>query len=1052
MRRVFISKYFYVIVIGILLPLNEVLSQQISISRIEQMPNSPSSFEIPDWKNVAIEYDSLVYNLNAAGEYLPLIFIITNTINYPAQNSFGLHSYVGTNYPNLGEAINVIPSIIGASLSGIDKSNQNGYNWVLMSEEYFNKRKGEEVYLNTPNSSSGNDWWYDTMPNVFFYQLYSLYPSTGDFNYQFTSVANRWLKALTVMGGSATPWNRPSMNYRAWFLSEMKGNNSGVPEPEAAGAIAWILYNAYSQTSDQKYRIGAEWAMEYLNSLNSNPSYELQLPYGAYIAARMNAELNTNYDIEKIVNWCFDVGPLRSWGLILGKWGNYEVNGLIGEVNGNNDYAFAMNTIEQVGALVPLVRYDDRFARAIGKWVLNTVNSVKYFYPKYLPDSYQDNKAWSNAHDPESIISYEALRQRKYGLSPYGTGDAVDGGWANTNLALYGASHIGILGGIVDTTNIKKILKLDLLKTDYFHSNAYQSYLYYNPYEVSKSINFVLPSGSYDLYDAVSNTFIQKGKSGSTQFDIGKDSALLLVLVPSGKAVTYDLNRTIVDNVVIDYNSGRIIANYPPRIKALVASDDSILVNSQVNIYSTAEDREGGNLIYSWRINGQLLANDSSAIQWTAPNIQGLYSIENTVTDNTGSSDTSSIVINVLERINHPPIIESIIASPRKLDLNGETTIIISVSDLDGDSLNYTWSAGYGSITGSGKEILWTAPNNEGNYYILCEVDDQNGGIIKDSISVEVRDFSKHVVGNLIAYYPFNGNANDETGNNNNGTVYGARLTSDRFGNINSAYSFNGVNDYILVGNNDMLNFTEAISLNFWMKVGQFYQREAYPISHGNWEKRWKVSITQNRLRWTINTSTGIYDLDSESLLKKDSLYNITLTYSGSDVEIYLNGKLDAFGTWNGLINKTQLGLTIGQALPNNSSYNFNGILDDIRIFNYALSLSEVKGLFSNVTDVKEDKNYIPTKSKLLQNYPNPFNGSTQIEYSLNRASIVEIKVYDILGRYVTTLVNEKKGAGVYRVKWNAEDEYKRVQASGIYFVQMKTDNFIDTKKVVFLK
>ncbi|HED06853.1 MAG TPA: laminin G, partial [Ignavibacteria bacterium] len=186
MRRVFISKYFYVIVIGILLPLNEVLSQQISISRIEQMPNSPSSFEIPDWKNVAIEYDSLVYNLNAAGEYLPLIFIITNTINYPAQNSFGLHSYVGTNYPNLGEAINVIPSIIGASLSGIDKSNQNGYNWVLMSEEYFNKRKGEEVYLNTPNSSSGNDWWYDTMPDVFFYQLFSLYPNTGDFNYQFT--------------------------------------------------------------------------------------------------------------------------------------------------------------------------------------------------------------------------------------------------------------------------------------------------------------------------------------------------------------------------------------------------------------------------------------------------------------------------------------------------------------------------------------------------------------------------------------------------------------------------------------------------------------------------------------------------------------------------------------------------------------------------------------------------------------------------------------------------------------------------------------------------
>ena len=65
MRRVFISKYFYVIVIGILIPLNEVLTQQINISLIEKMPNSPSLFEIPDWKNVAIEYASLVYNVNA---------------------------------------------------------------------------------------------------------------------------------------------------------------------------------------------------------------------------------------------------------------------------------------------------------------------------------------------------------------------------------------------------------------------------------------------------------------------------------------------------------------------------------------------------------------------------------------------------------------------------------------------------------------------------------------------------------------------------------------------------------------------------------------------------------------------------------------------------------------------------------------------------------------------------------------------------------------------------------------------------------------------------
>jgi len=95
------------------------------------------------------------------------------------------------------------------------------------------------------------------------------------------------------------------MNYRAWNLKQMKPLNIGVKEPEAAGAIAWILYNAYCQTNENKYLIGAEWAMEFLDSLEENPSYEIQLPYGVYTAARMNAEIGTNYNIEKMLNWCF---------------------------------------------------------------------------------------------------------------------------------------------------------------------------------------------------------------------------------------------------------------------------------------------------------------------------------------------------------------------------------------------------------------------------------------------------------------------------------------------------------------------------------------------------------------------------------------------------------------------------------------------------------------------------------------------------------------------------------------------------------------------------
>ena len=146
-------------------------AQQINISRIELMPNIPSPYIMRDWKNVALGYDSLVFNFELQGDYLPLGKIKTNTVNYPSHNSFVLHTVVGTTYPESGEAINCLPALISASLVGVDKSNQNGNNWILMAEEWFNKRPSQNVYKNHPVDDTYNDWWYTMMPNVFFYQL-----------------------------------------------------------------------------------------------------------------------------------------------------------------------------------------------------------------------------------------------------------------------------------------------------------------------------------------------------------------------------------------------------------------------------------------------------------------------------------------------------------------------------------------------------------------------------------------------------------------------------------------------------------------------------------------------------------------------------------------------------------------------------------------------------------------------------------------------------------------------------------------------------------------
>ena len=1053
MIRIFEYIIIFTIVFCFLISFNKTNAQQININRVEQMPNIPSPYEMRNWKMVTAGYDSLVFDLNHTGLYLPLSWINNNTINYPEHNSFGLHTVVGTTSPSSSESINLLPATIGASLVGIDKSNQNGYNWVLMCEEYFNKDNNANVYLNHPNGSNWDDWWYDVMPNVFFYQLYDQYSATGDFSNQFSIIADRWLAAVDTMGGRTTPWQVPYMNYRAFNLMTMEPFVTGVVEPEAAGALAWILYNAYIETGNENYRIGAEWCMEFLNSLTSNPSYELQLSYGAYTAARMNAELGTTYNLSKIINWCFDVGPLREWGAILGTWGGYDVDGLIGEVNGSNDYAFLMNTFEQVGALVPMVRYDDRFARAIGKWVLNATNSSRLLYTNYLPDQNQDSEEWSHLYDPYSYIGHEALRKSQNGNSPYATGDAISGGWGMTNLALYGSSHVGILGGIIDTTNVSMILKLDLLKTDYFHKDAYPSFLYFNPYPSEKSVIINVGNQASDIYDAVSNTVVKTSITGETTITVPADQAIIAVIIPTGSTIQYELDKVLVNGVVIDYLSGQTVANYPPRIKSLASDKQVVVLNDSVKVYCSADDRDNDPLTYQWSVSGGSFSGTGSVINWQAPSSQGSYLIVCTVNDNQGGTVYDSLNIDVVEFINHIPVIEKILAHPRKIHIGSNSKINCIATDTDGDLLDFNWDAAFGTITGSDSAVIWTAPINSGNYFIVCSVNDGRGGIAIDSISVSVRDTTIQQTGDLVAFYPFNGNSNDVSGFNNNGTVSGALLTVDRWGNTASAYSFDGINDNISITSSPSLNFQNSVTVNFWIKVGEFYERESYPLSHGNWENRWKISITNKHIRWTVKTNQGTKDLDSETELILNTLYNVTVLYDGVDYEIYINGELDALSTFSGLIPTTAIDLMIGQVLPGNTQYNFKGVLDDIRIYDYALSYNSIQSLYDYVVDVNEEQEIeLPKNYGLTQNYPNPFNSQTNIEYQVPTQSIIKLEIYNILGQKIRTLVNQEKSTGNYSVSWDGKNDFGDSVNSGIYFIKFSSDNFSDTKKMTLLK
>jgi hypothetical protein len=89
----------------------------------------------------------------------------------------------------------------------------------------------------------------------------------------------------------------------------------------------------------------------------------------------------------------------------------------------------------------------------------------------------------------------------------------------------------------------------------------------------------------------------------------------------------------------------------------------------------------------------------------------------------------------------------------------------------------------------------------------------------------------------------------------------------------------------------------------------------------------------------------------------------------------------------------------------------------------------------------------VPKVYSLSQNYPNPFNPTTLISYSLPKAGNVELKVYDLLGREVASLVNGFKQVGSYSVQFNANNF-----ASGVYFYKLKAGDFVSTKKMMLVK
>lgn len=309
----------------------------------------------------------------------------------------------------------------------------------------------------------------------------------------------------------------------------------------------------------------------------------------------------------------------------------------------------------------------------------------------------------------------------------------------------------------------------------------------------------------------------------------------------------------------------------------------------------------------------------------------------------------------------------------------------------------------------------------------------------------------------LVAYYPFNGNANDASGNGHHGvTNSGISWTADRLGRVSSASDFAGDSAMIGIPHHPHFDLTGDFSICLWIRptwIGSspwFITKGAAVNSAYRVANSWLFADQSLRVTAVyFGTVSSPFWTVLESKLNavhQDTWSFVVFTYAASShaFAFYVNGQHDTSGVNQLTIAANDRPVTIGDSVQY-----FRGQMDDIRFYDRAITSVEVDSLYHEAgwTTAAPATATIPIAVFLPQNFPNPFNSSTHIEYWLSREAHVELKVYDVLGREVSAIVNSLVSAGIHVTTWNAANA-----PSGIYVCRMTVEGLTTTRRMVLMR
>jgi hypothetical protein len=313
-------------------------------------------------------------------------------------------------------------------------------------------------------------------------------------------------------------------------------------------------------------------------------------------------------------------------------------------------------------------------------------------------------------------------------------------------------------------------------------------------------------------------------------------------------------------------------------------------------------------------------------------------------------------------------------------------------------------------------------------------------------------------------------------------------LKAQSFGN---ALQFDGVNDYVDIGNASTFNVETAVTYEAWIKpdtsLSGYIFRKVVAFAEDK-----HLVFSRNRIHFYLYDVFGGTNLASSPSIPIHQYTHVAATYNTSTgtASLYINGAFDTSKSVGSGVSNSTGNLYYGFSLVA-SEAPFKGIIDEVRIWNVARTESEIQStmnqtlngneagligywkfdegtgtvtrdatsshndgtingaawVISGVLPVEHTIDNIPKEFSLEQNYPNPFNPVTTIQYSIPKRSNITLKVYDVLGNEVATLIDEYRNAGFYEIEINGSN-----LSSGVYFYRIQAGDFVDTKKMILIK